>query len=96
MRLAFQSAFEGQTPTEATWTLAAEAAGTRLTVDTETSFVGPRWVKPFIVPMTLVAWPLLMLKMWGIRRRIARELGPERSWDATATACGLAVLSRHP
>jgi hypothetical protein len=76
-RLAFQSAFDGELPAEATWTFAMEGLGSRVTIDIATGFVGPRWVKPFVVPLTLAAWPLLLVKMWGIKRRISRELGAE-------------------
>ena len=78
-RLAFQSAFNGESPADATWTFAVEGSRTRVTIDTTTGFVGPRWVKPFVVPLTLAAWPLLLVKMWGIKRRISRELGVEQS-----------------
>ena len=73
-RLGFLGGFQGQPPMQATWTFAPDGSGTRLTVETESEFIGPRWVRPFAGLLTVAAWPLLMLKMWGFKRRIAREL----------------------
>ncbi len=81
-RLAFDSAFDGQSPTRATWTLASAGPGTFLSVETTTSFLGPDWVKPFVGLLTLGAWPLLLLKMWQLRRRISRDL--DRASDLTS------------
>jgi hypothetical protein len=73
-RLGFLGGFQGQSPTEAIWTFAPFGSGTRLTVETESGFIGPRWIRPFTGLLTMVAWPLLILKMRGFKRRIAREL----------------------
>lgn len=80
-RLAFESAFDGQSPTRATWTLTPAGPGTFLSVETTTSFLGPNWVKPFIGLLTLGAWPLLLVKMWQLKRRISRDL--DRASDLT-------------
>ena len=74
MLLRFENAFRGQTPTVSTWTLTPVDRGTRLTLETSTSFVGPGWVRPFVGLLTLGAWPFLMIKMWQIKRSIARAL----------------------
>jgi hypothetical protein len=73
-RLGFLGGFQGQSPTQAIWTIAPDGSGTRLSVETESDFIGPRWVRPFAGLLTVAAWPLLILKMWGFKRRIAREL----------------------
>lgn len=73
-RLGFTGGFEGQSPTEATWELVPVPAGTRLSVETVPSFIGPRWLQPVVGLMTLVAWPLLLFKMARFERRIKREI----------------------
>jgi len=78
VRLRFENAFDGQSPTVSSWTLTPVGGGTRLTVETTTAFVGPGWVRPFVGLLTIAAWPLLMIKMWQIKRSIVQALG-ERS-----------------
>jgi uncharacterized protein YndB with AHSA1/START domain len=73
-RLQFENAFDGQSPTVASWTLTPVGPGTRLTVETTTSFVGPGWMRPLVGLLTLAAWPLLMIKMWQMKRSIVRAL----------------------
>jgi hypothetical protein len=73
-RLSFLSGFESQQPTAARWMFAPVAGGTLMTVWAESGFVGPRWLRPFAATLTVAAWPLLMIKMWGFKRRISREL----------------------
>lgn len=73
-RLDFESAFEGQSPTTSTWTFEPLGTGTRLTVSTASSFIGPTWMRPFVGHLTLAAWPLFMVKMWQWKREIVRTL----------------------
>jgi uncharacterized protein YndB with AHSA1/START domain len=73
-RLEFESAFEGQSPTTSFWTFEPSGTGTRLTVATVSSFIGPTWMRPFVGLLTLGAWPLFMLKMWQWKRDIVRAL----------------------
>ena len=72
VRLAVLGGFEGESPAEATWTFSADGAGTRLTVDTQSGFLGPRLVRPFAGLLTIAAWPLLVLKLWGQAPNLTR------------------------
>lgn len=51
-RLEFTSSFDGRAPTSASWILVAVGSCTRLTVDTESSFLGPSWMKPLVGVLT--------------------------------------------
>ncbi len=72
--LQFESAFEGRSPTLSSWRLTPHGGGTRLTVETDSSFLGPGWLRPLVGILTLAAWPLLMIKMWQLKRNIVRAL----------------------
>jgi hypothetical protein len=74
-RLGFLGGFQGQSATRAIWTFARVGSNTRLTVETQSGFIGPRSVRPFSGLLTVLAWPLLILKVWGFKRRITREVG---------------------
>lgn len=72
--LEFESASAGQHPTRALWRFLDLGMRTRLEVETESSFVGPRWVAPLAGLLTLAAWPLLMIKMASFRRLLTKEI----------------------
>ena len=74
VRLEFISAFEGQPPSRANWMFINEAAGTRMTVESEIGLVGPGWLKPFAALITLAAWPMVLIRMRNIKRRITEDL----------------------
>jgi hypothetical protein len=73
-RLEFESAFGERSPSVASWQFSELGPRTRLTVDTQSGFVGPRWMKPFVGILTLVAWPLMVLKMWRLKRRLTSSI----------------------
>jgi hypothetical protein len=78
VQLEFISAFEGQSPSRTSWMFINEAAGTRVTLESEIALVGPGWLKPLAGLLTLAAWPLVLIRMWKIRRRITEDLSRTR------------------
>lgn len=72
--LELETTMDGGSPSSALWTIDRFGSATRLSVETESSFIGPRWARPFAALLTAVAWPLLRLKLSQFERRLAREI----------------------
>lgn len=80
--LAFDSWFGDRTPTVGSWEFRPDRSGTLATVETRSSLVGPSWLRPFAAVLAVAAWPLLLAKMWLLKRRLAgriQALAPDSS-----------------
>jgi hypothetical protein len=70
--LEFTTAIQDQPASTASWTFTRGGSGTRITIETESSFVGPIWLRPVAGALTVAAWPLLLIKIRLFERRLAR------------------------
>ena len=72
--LAFENVMDGGSSSTAEWTFASSGSGTVATVETDSTFVGPKWMRPVAPVLTVAAWPLLIFLTRRMTRRFAARL----------------------
>ena len=72
--LAFENVMDGGTSSTACWSFNKSGSDTIATVETDSTFVGPGWLRPLSGILTIAGWPLLLLATRRLEKRYAARM----------------------
>ena len=79
--LTFETVPEGGPASSAHWSFRPSGSKTIVTVQTESTFVGPRWLQPLSGILTVAAWPLLYVATRRAQKRLAARMAKALTAD---------------